>query len=248
MLTTAAQPQTVLVTGLSNSDFLRLYALPGRIGLSGGRTLVDKVICRAERHLDEGAEWSLWSHAFLFEGERADGHHWVIESDLQVHRKHIQLGVQENRVSKYHNEAFYTSLAVLDFGLTEAQVDCLLREGLELVANRARYSLRELFGTLIALHRPIMRGQPNPLARKSAMYCSALVQHLFRKVGLDLAPGVDLKNTTPEHIARTNLPHATYLLQREVPQSKLAALNTRLRRGVGARLRHMKRRGAKMES
>src|SRR5207249_553806 len=139
--------QTVLVTALSNREFLELYARPGRIGLSGGVTLVDQAICRAQRHLDEQEKWGSWSHAFLFQGQRHDGHHWVIESDLQIHRKHIQLGVQENRAAKYFDQQLYTSLAVLDFGLTEAQTTCLLREGLELVANRARYSLRELFGT-----------------------------------------------------------------------------------------------------
>ena len=242
MQPTADQSQTVVVTGLSNREFLELHAQPGRLGLSGGVTFVDQAICRAERHLDERARWGAWSHAFLFQGQRLDGHHWVIESDLQVHHKHIQLGVQENRVAKYYDEKLYTSLAVLDFGLTEAQVACLLREGLELVANRARYSLRELFGTLIALHRPELRGRQNLLARESSMFCSALVQHLYRKAGLDLAPGVDLKNTTPEDIARTALPHVTYLLQREVARSKLTALKTRLRRRVGARIRQMKRR------
>jgi hypothetical protein len=71
------------------------------------------------------------------------------------------------------------------------------------------------------------------------------VQHLFRKIGLDLAPGVDLKNTTPEDIARTALPHITYLLQREVARSKLTELKTRLTRRVGARIRHLRRRRAK---
>ena len=130
MQPTTAQSQTILVTGLSNQEFLELHARPGRIGLSGGITFVDKAICRAERHLDECEHWGAWSHAFLFEGHRLDGHHWVIESDLQVHRKHIQLGVQENRISKYFDEGLYTNLAVLDLGLTEEQVACLLREGL----------------------------------------------------------------------------------------------------------------------
>jgi hypothetical protein len=242
---TAAQTQTVVVTGLSNREFLERHAQPGRIGLSGGVTLLDKAICRAERHLDERAHWGAWSHAFLLEGLRPDGQHWVIESDLQVHRKHFQFGVQENRISKYFDEKLYTCLAVLDLGLSEEQIACLLREGLELVANRARYSLRELFGTLIALHRPELRRRHNLLARESSMFCSALLQHLFRKAGLDLSPGVDLKNTTPEDIARTVLPHATYLLQREVVRSKLAALRTRLRRRVGARIRQMKRRRTK---
>jgi hypothetical protein len=245
MQPSAAQDQTVVVTGLSNREFLELYARPGRIGLSGGIMLIDKAICRAERHLDEHEQWGAWSHAFLFQGQRPDGHHWVIESDLQIHRKHIQLGVQENRVAKYYDEKFYTSLAVLDFGLAEAQITCLLREGLELVANRARYSLRELFGTLIALHRPDLRSRQNLLARESSLYCSALVKHLFRQAGLDLAPGVDLKNTTPEDIARTAFPHVTYLLQRQAAPSKLKELKTRLRRRVGARIRQMKRRRTK---
>ena len=211
----AMSSQTVVVNGVSNQEFLERYAGPGRVGLSGGFTFIDKAICRAERHLDEQAKWGAWSHAFLFQGRRLDGHHWVIESDLQIHRKHIQLGVQENRITKYYDEAFYPCLAVLDFGLTEAQTGCLLREALDLVANRARYSLRELLGTLRALRHPELRGRCNLLARQSSMYCSALVQHLFRQAGLDLAPGVDFKNTTPEHIARAALPHVTYLLQRQ---------------------------------
>ena len=245
MQPTAAQEQTVVVTGLSNREFLELHAQPGRIGLSGGITFIDKAICRAERHLDEREQWGSWSHAFLFQGRRPDGHHWVIESDLQIHRKHIQLGVQENRIEKYFDEKLYTNLAVLDFGLAEEQIACLLREGLDLVADRARYSLRELFGTLLALNRPELRSRQNLLARESSMYCSALVQHLFRKAGLDLAPGVDLKNTTPEDIARATVPHVTYLLQRQVARSKLTELKTRLRRRVGARIRQMKRRRTK---
>jgi hypothetical protein len=242
MQPTAAQNQTVVVTGLSNREFLGRYARAGRIGLSGGITLIDLAICRAERHLDTSGRWGCWSHAFLFQGQRLDGHHWVIESDLQVHRKHIQFGVQENRLAKYFDEKLYPNLAVLDFGLVEEQSASLLREGLELVATRARYSLRELFGTLIALNRPQLRSRRNVLARESCLYCSALVQYLFRKTGLDLAPGVDLKNTTPEDIARTAVPHVTWLLQRQEARSKLTALKARWRQHVGARVRRMKRR------
>jgi hypothetical protein len=76
------------------------------------------------------------------------------------------------------------------------------------------------------------------------LFCSAFVQLLCRKVGCDLAPGVDDKHTTPEDISRTSAPHVTYLLQREAARSKLAVLKTRLRRRVGARLRILKRRAA----
>src|SRR5262252_1694443 len=104
----SASTRTVCVTGISNREFLGRYASAGRVGLSGGRTWIDKAICRAERHLNGQKEWGSWSHAFLFEGPRQDGQHWVIESDLQIHRKHIQLGVQENRVAKYFDETLYT--------------------------------------------------------------------------------------------------------------------------------------------
>lgn len=204
----------MIVTGLSNQEFLERYAQAGRIGLCNGSTVIDKAICRAQRHLNSDQTWGCWSHAFLFQGQRADGHHWVVESDLQMHRKHIQFGVQENRISKYFDERLFTSLAVLDFTLSQEQVAALLREAIDLAANRAKYSFRELVGTLLALRHAELRNRPNLLARQKSLYCSAFVQWVFRNAGLDLAPGVDFKNTTPEDIARTSLPHVSYVLQR----------------------------------
>lgn len=238
---TENESKTVIITGISNQEFLERHASPGRVGLSGGVTLIDKMIARAERHVDPDGVWGMWSHAFLFQGTRHDNHHWVIESDLQFHRKHIQLGVQENRVSKYYDEENYTTLAVLDFNLPDERVAMLLSEGLHLVAARARYSLRELVGTLIALRDPNLRASSNPLARQSSLYCSAFVEHLFRKAGIDLAPGVHGKNTTPEDISRTAVPHVTYILQREQPPNKLLELRARLHRRVRARIEKIKR-------
>jgi hypothetical protein len=233
MTAMAAEPmpnQTVAVSGLSNREFLERYAQAGRVGLCNGETLVDRAICRAQRHLDREEAWGSWSHAFLFEGQRIDGHHWVVESDLQIHRKHVQLGVQENRIAKYFDEDLYCSLAVLDFGLGAEQVSTLLREALGLAADRTRYSLRELAGTLLALRHAQLRNRRNLLARESSMYCSAFVQWVFRKIDLDLAPGVDFKNTTPEDIARTVLPHTTYLLRRDPAPPKRLSAKLKLRR------------------
>jgi len=240
MATSQPAAETIRITGQSNREFLERYARAGCIGLSGGTSLVDRAICRAQRHLDARENWAAWSHAFLFQGRRADGHHWVIESDLQVHKKHIQLGVQENRISKYWDEKLYTTLAVMDFHLTDTQVALALSEGLDLVANRERYSLRELFGTLLALRHPELRARNNVLSRERCMYCSALLQHLFRKAGFDLAPGVDLKNTTPEDIARTALPHTTYWLERERATSRLKHFKTRLRETVSGAAKRSK--------
>src|SRR4051812_41200486 len=108
---------TVPVTGISNQEFLQRYAQAGRIGLCNGATWIDRAICRAQRRLDPDGSSGSWSHVFLFQGQRLDSQHWVIESDLQIHRKHIQFGVQENRISKYFDDRLYHCLAVLDFGL-----------------------------------------------------------------------------------------------------------------------------------
>ena len=228
--------QTIIVSGISNREFLEQYALPGRVGLCGGTTKVDLAIRHAQRHLHAEHRWSDWSHAFLFQGRRLDGHHWVLESDIQILRKNIQLGAQENRAAKYHDEKMFPALAVLDFGLTEAQVTTLLCAGLEHVANRQRYSLRELIGTLIALKKPEMRAQENLLARESSAYCSAFVKMLLLELGIDLVPGVNGKNTTPEDIARSPLPHVKYLLVREMPGLKIAALGKKIKTRVHARL------------
>ena len=207
--------ETTVVRGLSNREFLESHARPGRIGLVGGTTLIEKMIRRSERHLDQDEEWSLWSHAMLFQGKRLDGHHWVIESDLQIHRKHIQLGVQENRIAKYYDEETFPNLAVLDFGLNSSQTTAVLSEGLRMVALHAVYSLRELMGTALALRHQRLRSHRNRLARRKSMYFSGFVQYVFMRGGIDLAPGVHASHGTPEDISRTPVPHATYLLQRQ---------------------------------
>ena len=234
--------QTIIVSGISNREFLERHAQPGRVGLCGGGTRVDLAIRRAQRHLDDAGRWSDWSHAFLFEGKRIDGQHWVVESDIQIHRKNIQLGAQENRTSKYFDEKMFPTLAVLDFGLSEAQVATLLREALELVANRERYSIRELLGTLMVLKQPELRAQENILARERSVYCSAFVRRLFLQAGIDLVPGVGGKNTAPEDLARTPVPHITYLLQREVAPGKVGGLKKKISVHVRAGLRKIKRR------
>ncbi|MBI1178794.1 hypothetical protein GC207_15285 [bacterium] len=229
--------EIVKISGMSNQEFLEAHAQPGRIGLSGGTTLIDRAISRAESRIHFKTRRSLWSHAFVFEGRRADGHHWVIESDLQLHRKHIRLGVQENRVTGYFDEKLYTCLAVLDFGLKADQVTTLLREGLELVASRTRYSLRELAGAWLGLRHHGLRSRENLLAREKSLFCSAFVVHLFRKFELDLAPGLNEKHATPEDISLTAIPHTTYILERPAKNgTKLQRLRARVRSRIKQRV------------
>ncbi|MCE9518612.1 MAG: hypothetical protein K8R87_03465 [Verrucomicrobia bacterium] len=225
--------ETILVEGLSNAEFFERHAAPGRIGLFGGPELINRMINRAQRHLTDDHAWSRWSHAFIFQGRRHGGHHWVIESDLDLHRKHIRLGVQENRITKYHDDEKTTALAILDFGLTPEQIDRLLAAALEQVAQRTRYSLSELAGTAWALRHPEWRPRTNLLARDHAFFCSAFVRHVYAEAGVDLVPSVNEKNTAPEHIACTKLPHTKWLLVRgELPASRglIKRVKTRLKK------------------
>ena len=115
------------VPEMTNREFLEAHAGAGRVGLACGDYWLDTIIRRAQRHVNDDKRWSLWSHALIFQGRRADGHHWVLESDLDIHHKHVRLGAQENRVTKYYDEKTFPHLAVLDFGLTEAQSAAVVR-------------------------------------------------------------------------------------------------------------------------
>ena len=223
-------PETIIVEGLTNQEFFEQYAAPGRVGLIGGPELINRLISRAQRHLNQEHEWSRWSHAFLLQGRRHDGHHWVVESDLDIKRKHIRLGVQENRASKYFDDAKNTSVAILDFGLTPEQEKRVLASALELVSEGIRYSLREIAGTVWAMRHPGWCPRENLLAREQAFYCSSFVRHVFGEAGVNLAHGIAEKNTAPEHLARSELPHTKWTLTRgEAPASRVRKLASRVR-------------------
>jgi len=223
-------PETIIVEGLTNQEFFERHAAPGRVCLVGGPELINRLISRAQRHLNDEHAWSRWSHAFLLQGRRHDGHHWVIESDLDIKRKHIRLGVQENRLSKYFDDTKNTSVVIIDFGLTPEQEKRVLAGALGLVSEGIRYSLREIAGTVWAMRHPGWCPQENRLAQEQAYYCSSFVRHVFTMAGVDLAGGIAEKNTAPEHIASSALPHTKWLLTRGgVPTSRVHKLVTRVR-------------------
>ncbi len=199
----------VRVPSCSNEEFFSRYAAPGRVGLVGGASLIDRGIRRAERLLVTQRRKSKWSHAFLYEGTREDGKHWILECDLDVLRN----GVQENRAAKYGDEKHYPNVASIDFGLSPEQTDAVLAKGLDLLAAGTRYSIREAIGTYIAIRRK-KAAHRNPYEREGTLYCSSFVQVLYLVAGIDFALDVHTKNTLPEHIARTPVPHTTYLLDR----------------------------------
>jgi len=194
----------------TNLEFLRRHARPGRVGLLGGSSAIDRAIRKGQRGLNEGKP-SLWSHVVVFQGERIDGHQWLLESDFEVGKGSIRNGVQENRIDKYASEKEWPNLAVLDFGLPEKDVRRLVAAGLDLVSRRTSYDLGGILETYVAMWRKTLgRGRD-----KDSTFCSAFVRVLYKHAGLDLAPGIAVQHTLPELVSRTALPHERYLLVRE---------------------------------
>jgi len=205
------KPTVTEVTASSNLDFFSRHGRAGFVGLVGGAKGVDKTIRKAQRKLVADGTWSNFSHAFVVVGPREDGHLWALESDMDFHRERVQLGVQENRLEKYSDEKAYPHVALLDFGLTAPQVKKVLGLGLELLARRTQYSLRELLAVYWSLKRPARRQSENALSQDRAMFCSAFVQHLFFEVGIDFSPDVSTKLTLPQDIAATAHPHRAWV-------------------------------------
>lgn len=205
----------------SNESFLLKHAAPGRIGLSGGRDWINKLIRKAQAPLTQDGHRSLWSHAFIFMEQRLDGHWWVLESDLDLRYRQIRLGVQENRLDRYFDAEVFPNVAVLDFGLDAEQTRQVQVAGLELLAGLSSYSLSELVGTLFAMHSSRLRQRDNLLAKEGALYCSALVQHCYSTAGVEFIPGVAGKNIAPHDIYDCALPHQTHSLVRDLGISHL---------------------------
>jgi hypothetical protein len=199
------------IRGLSNLDFFRRYGAPGRVGLVGGTSAVDRGIRFAQRSMNGDLSASLWSHVFVFQGERVDGAPWLIESDFDVTKGRLRIGVQENRVDKYADEKGYPNAAILDFGLKEDDVRKLLAAALDFVSQRTPYALTGALKTFWALTRKAVDKDK----REDEIYCSAFVRTLYKHVGVDLAPGVAVRHTTPEHVARSVPAHTRYVLNRD---------------------------------
>jgi len=72
---------------LRNQELFTAYAKPGVVGLAGGAHFIDRAIRKAQRRWCGKAPRSLYSHAFICSGVRADGQHWLLESDLELRHK-----------------------------------------------------------------------------------------------------------------------------------------------------------------
>ena len=206
--------EIITAKGLSNKQFVEKYAKPGCIGLVGADNPIDNSIKKAQKFITADGKSSLWSHAFIFSGIRADGEWWIIESDLEFHFKQTRLGVQENRAAKYYDIKAVPNFAILDFDLDEKSQNKVIAEGLNLIVAKTQYSIREVFGALFNFKAKGGRALENKLAQENSFFCSAMVQHCYSKIKIELADKISLKNLAPEDIATTKRSHIQYRMVR----------------------------------
>jgi len=215
---------------VSNEEFIERHAAPGRIGLCGGNQFINKLIRKAQGPLTADGHRAAWSHAFVFSERRVDGDWWVFESDLDVHSKHVRLGVQENRASRYFDAGEYPNIAILDFGLDAGQILKIQQRALDALSGLSTYSLSELVGTLLSLHSRRLRVRENLLSKEGALYCSAFVQHCYEVIGIAFQPGIHGKNIAPHDIETSSVPHAMHSLIRDPVSDPKPRTRYRLRR------------------
>jgi hypothetical protein len=204
--------ETIVVGNMTNLAFFERFAALGRIGLVGGPHPIDAAIRNVQKKQRLDGTRSLFSHAFFCEGPRADGWNWVLESDIDFAPERVHIGVQESRIDKYADSVAYPHLAILDFGFSTDSAQKMVALGLELLAKRTQYSLRDVAEVWLGLNHPQVRGRgKSGRDDERALVCSAFVQHLCRSIGTDLAPDIATKLTTPEDIFQTSVPHVRYL-------------------------------------
>lgn len=203
------------ITGISTEEFWQRYAKKGAVGLVGGTFWIHKAICEAQALITPDGKPSLWAHAFIFTGRRPDGFDWLAESDLVVepHRLRIVNGAQESRIDKYYGTKKALHCAVLDLGLSDPDVDKVVRKARDMISQKILYPVSGLFGTFLAYILSTEKWR-NLWNTRNALYCSAFVQEAYLAAGIDLAPDVATTHTGPDHLWQTRVPHTTYLLKR----------------------------------
>ena len=201
---------------INNADFFKKYAKKGTVCLFGGIDPLSRVIRDAQALVSLDGKPSLWSHAAVLIDRREDDCHWLLESDISLNLKRVQLrnGAQENRVDKYADPTKYPNLAILDFGLDEDNTKRLVGKALDLVVQNVMYPISGLLGSLIS-YAFRSEDRENVLNNPAALYCSAFVKETYLSINIDLFPGVATTNTSPDHIYQTPVPHKTYLIIRD---------------------------------
>jgi hypothetical protein len=189
------------------------------IGLIGEYGLVGYGIRTAQEVIRVDRMPSHWSHAFLIASPlspdparnrdpRRSPLVWesTLEPPAELNSWVLRDGVGPRRIVDYANSTFdlfsqhcVPNIAVIAIGLDGEELAKIRARASDPAVDRLHYDIPGLLGTWFA-YLTDRAGAPNPLATGSGVYCSAYVQLAYDAAGIDLAPGAQQRNTSPEHI------------------------------------------------
>jgi hypothetical protein len=200
---------------VENLEFIRKHAKPGAIILIGGTRLLESVIRHAQRMASDGSK-NLWSHICVYQGIREDGSLWMHEVDLDFREFKLIKGYMESPVENVNDPKRYANIAIMDFSLTTSQRKFLFSQIKKFAQRQTNYSilavLKSFFYAILGKRSNIFKKRYDERVPGT---CSSFVRGLYLKLGIDLAPGVDVQATFPEDIFRTPLLHQRHLIIRQ---------------------------------
>ena len=183
----------------------------GGVLLVGGTTAADLAVRQAQSHLRFDRLPSDWSHAAIVlswpDGARLDqviGAEVALSPEDDAQQVPERNGVTLFRLARYRNHVRYPNLA---FGTRRAAgaeerkqtaVDAVLHP----LRDRARYPLWEWLGAWKAF---VHGSRDNPLVSHLAHPGAALCDYAYAAAGLDITPGAEAPDTSPETLWSTLL-------------------------------------------
>ena len=185
-------------------DFLR-SAGPGHVVLITMKSFIHDLVCSGQAAITPDGKPSQWGHTFMIGRSREDGQTRIYESDIWFSRSGLKNGAQENTLAKYGKDQKNRRICILDFHLTETEIDAVIAEAQREIALGVQYPVLELIGTLWAYISRTFR-RPNPLDLERASYCSTFVNDCYAKVE-PIVPGevAHRTNVSPEHIHQSRV-------------------------------------------
>ncbi|MBU1700034.1 MAG: hypothetical protein KJ970_03315 [Candidatus Eisenbacteria bacterium] len=175
-------------------------AKPRNVVLIKQKSWIHDLVCEGQTSITPDRKPSRWGHVFTVGKAREDGGIRVYESDIYFARNGLLNGAQESTLKKYGKDKKNVLLHIIDYHLTDVEVDEIIAEAQRQIASGVRYPVLELLGSLWAYITRTFRKR-NPLDLKRASYCSAFVNDCFAVVERIVPTSVvHPTNVSPEHI------------------------------------------------
>lgn len=194
--------------------------LKAAIGLTGEYGLIGYTIRHAQSNIRLDRQPSNWSHSFIFSDtvpadskktiSKKKSSPIIWESSIGLTSSTPQLnlinGAGPRYLSDYNKSDFNVfsghcvpNLAAIIVALNNEEVEKILKRASEPNADQINYDFTGLLGIWYS-YIFNKRNEINPLGNGKPLYSAAYCQLAYDAVGIDLAAGINSRNTSPESI------------------------------------------------